>query len=95
MKEHLSRLDEIFATRGDFVKSLKFMQQMAENLMKQLLGLPDWEQAKVDLTHIADRTAAVEYYRWLTYLLILIVDLLICLLACLGLAKKSRCLLTT
>ncbi|XP_053495668.1 protein tweety homolog 2-like isoform X2 [Ictalurus furcatus] len=95
LKEHLSRLDEIFATRSDFVKSLKLMQQMAENLIKQLLGLPDWEQAKVDLTHIADRTAVVEYYRWLTYLLILIVDLLICLLACLGLAKKSRCLLTT
>ncbi|KAI5614952.1 protein tweety-like 2, partial [Silurus asotus] len=61
MKEHLSRLDEIFATRGDFVKTLKFMQQLAENLIKQLLGLPDWEQAKVDLTYIADRTAAAEY----------------------------------
>ncbi|XP_046709089.1 protein tweety homolog 2 isoform X3 [Silurus meridionalis] len=95
MREHLSRLDEIFATRGDFVKTLKFMQQLAENLIKQLLGLPDWEQAKVDLTYIADRTAAAEYNRWLTYLLILIADLLICLLACLGLAKKSRCLLTT
>lgn len=64
LKEHLSRLDEIFATRSDFVKSLKLMQQMAENLIKQLLGLPDWEQAKVDLTHIADRTAVVEYYRY-------------------------------
>ncbi|XP_058263287.1 protein tweety homolog 2 isoform X1 [Hemibagrus wyckioides] len=95
MKEHLSRLDEIFATRGDYMKTLKFVQQMAESLIKNLLGLPDWDQAKVDLTDIADRTAAVEYYRWLTYLLILIADLLICLLACLGLAKKSRCLLTT
>lgn len=64
MKEHLSRLDEIFATRGDIVKSLKFVQQMAENLIKQLLGLPDWEEAKVDLTHIADRTSAIEYYRY-------------------------------
>lgn len=33
--------------------------------------------------------------RWLTYLLILILDLIICLLACLGLAKQSRWLLTT
>lgn len=33
--------------------------------------------------------------RWLTYLLLLIVDLIICLLACLGLAKQSRWLLTT
>ncbi|MEQ2280066.1 Protein tweety 2-like, partial [Ameca splendens] len=32
---------------------------------------------------------------WLTYLLLLILDLIICLLACLGLAKQSRWLLTT
>lgn len=64
MKEHLSRLDEIFATRGDYMKTLKFVQQMAESLIKNLIGLPDWDQAKVDLTDIADRTAAVEYYRY-------------------------------
>ncbi|XP_060795102.1 protein tweety homolog 2-like isoform X3 [Neoarius graeffei] len=75
MKEHLSRLDEIFATRGDFVKSLTFVQQMAENLIKQLLGLPDWDRAKVDLTHIADRTATIEYYRMMVFsMLILIVS---------------------
>uniref|UniRef100_A0A8B9H9W0 Protein tweety homolog n=1 Tax=Astyanax mexicanus TaxID=7994 RepID=A0A8B9H9W0_ASTMX len=85
LKDHLSRLDEIFATRGDFVQTLQFMQQMSDNIIKQLLGLPDWEQAKVDLAAIADQTAFVEYYRWLTYLLILILDLIICLAACLGL----------
>ncbi|XP_026108050.1 protein tweety homolog 2-like isoform X2 [Carassius auratus] len=95
LNEHLSRLGEIFATRGDFVQTLQFMQQMSENIMKQLLGLPDWEKAKVDLAAIADQTAYVEYYRWLTYLLILILDLVICLAACLGLAKQSRWLLTT
>uniref|UniRef100_A0A8C1AVF3 Protein tweety homolog n=1 Tax=Cyprinus carpio carpio TaxID=630221 RepID=A0A8C1AVF3_CYPCA len=95
LNEHLSRLGEIFAARGDFVQRLQFMQQMSENIMKQLLGLPDWEKAKVDLAAIADQTAYVEYYRWLTYLLILILDLVICLAACLGLAKQSRWLLTT
>ncbi|XP_057215031.1 protein tweety homolog 2 isoform X3 [Triplophysa rosa] len=95
LKDHLSRLDEIFAARGDFVQTLHFMQQMADNVIKQLLGLPDWEKAKVDLAAIADQTAYMEYYRWLTYLLILILDLVICLVACLGLAKQSRWLLTT
>uniref|UniRef100_A0A671KSC3 Protein tweety homolog n=1 Tax=Sinocyclocheilus anshuiensis TaxID=1608454 RepID=A0A671KSC3_9TELE len=85
LNEHLSRLGEIFAARGDFVQTLQFMQQMSENIIKQLLGLPDWEKAKVDLAAIADQTAYVEYYRWLTYLLILILDLVICLAACLGL----------
>uniref|UniRef100_A0A3Q3A4N0 Protein tweety homolog n=1 Tax=Kryptolebias marmoratus TaxID=37003 RepID=A0A3Q3A4N0_KRYMA len=95
LHQHLARLDEIFATRGDYVQTLQFMQQMADNVIKQLLGLPDWDEAKVDLASIADQTANIEYYRWLTYLLLLILDLIICLLACLGLAKQSRWLLTT
>lgn len=33
--------------------------------------------------------------RWLSYLLLFILDLLICLIACLGLAKRSRCLLAS
>lgn len=31
--------------------------------------------------------------RWLSYLLLFILDLAICLIACVGLAKRSRCLL--
>uniref|UniRef100_A0A8C7M4Y9 Protein tweety homolog n=1 Tax=Oncorhynchus kisutch TaxID=8019 RepID=A0A8C7M4Y9_ONCKI len=83
LKQHLARLDEIFATRGDYVQTLRFMQQMADNVIKQLLGLPDWDTAKVDLAAVADQTAYIEYYRWLTYLLLLILDLVICLAACL------------
>lgn len=63
LHQHLSRLDEIFAARGDYVQTLKFMQQMADNVIKQLLGLPDWEGAQMDLASVADRTASVEYYR--------------------------------
>lgn len=63
LHQHLARLDEIFATRGDYVQTLQFMQQMADNVIKQMLGLPDWEEAKVDLASIADKTANIEYYR--------------------------------
>lgn len=63
LHQHLARLDEIFATRGDYVQTLQFMQQMADNVIKQLLGLPDWAQAKVDLAVVADQIANVEYYR--------------------------------
>lgn len=63
LQQHLARLDEIFATRGDYVQTLKFMQQMADNVIKQLLGLPDWGDANVDLASVADQTANVEYYR--------------------------------
>lgn len=63
LHQHLARLDEIFATRGDYVQTLRFMQQMADNVIKQLLGLPDWEGAKMDLASVADQTANIEYYR--------------------------------
>uniref|UniRef100_A0A674P3W0 Protein tweety homolog n=1 Tax=Takifugu rubripes TaxID=31033 RepID=A0A674P3W0_TAKRU len=59
---HLARLDEIFATRGDYVQTLRFMQQMADNVIKQLLGLPDWAEAEMDLASVADHTANIEYY---------------------------------
>uniref|UniRef100_A0A8C4Z4B0 Protein tweety homolog n=1 Tax=Gadus morhua TaxID=8049 RepID=A0A8C4Z4B0_GADMO len=86
LQQHLARLDEIFATRGDYVQTLQFMQQMADSVIKQLLGLPDWMEAEVDLASVADKTADIEYYRWLTYLLVLILNLVICLLSCLGLS---------
>ncbi|XP_031428958.1 protein tweety homolog 2-like isoform X2 [Clupea harengus] len=93
LDEHLSRLDEIFSTRGDYSQTLRFMRMMADNIIRQLITLPDFSRAKVDLGAIADQTAFVEYYRWLTYLLLLILDLVICLAACVGLAKQSRWLL--
>nr|XP_055043399.1 protein tweety homolog 2-like isoform X1 [Misgurnus anguillicaudatus] len=93
LKEHLERLDEIFSPRGDYTKSLRFLQQMANNIIQELTAMPDTSKLKVDLAAIADQTAYMEYYRWLTYLLLLILDLLICLVTCLGLAKHSRWLL--
>uniref|UniRef100_A0A8K9VC94 Protein tweety homolog n=1 Tax=Oncorhynchus mykiss TaxID=8022 RepID=A0A8K9VC94_ONCMY len=84
LQQHLNRLDEIFAARGDYVQALRFMGQMADNIIRQLTAMPDLSKAKVDLSAIADQTDYVEYYRWLTYLLLLILDLVICLVACLG-----------
>ncbi|KAG5832704.1 hypothetical protein ANANG_G00293960 [Anguilla anguilla] len=95
LKQRVDRLDEIFATHKDYVKTLHFMQMMANNIIQQLSGLPDVNRAKLDLASLADKTATMEYYRWLSYLLLLILDLVICLVACLGLAKQSRWLLTT
>uniref|UniRef100_A0A9J8C6Y7 Protein tweety homolog n=1 Tax=Cyprinus carpio carpio TaxID=630221 RepID=A0A9J8C6Y7_CYPCA len=93
LKEHLERLDEIFSPRGDYTQTLRFMQQMANNIIQQLTAMPDTRKVQVDLAAIADKTSFIEYYRWLTYLLLLILDLVICLIACLGLAKQSRWML--
>uniref|UniRef100_A0A8C8CMW8 Protein tweety homolog n=1 Tax=Oncorhynchus tshawytscha TaxID=74940 RepID=A0A8C8CMW8_ONCTS len=87
LKQHLARLDEIFATRGDYVQTLRFMQQMADNVIKQLLGLPDWDTAKVDLAAVADQTAYVEYYRYrpdkTTYRLCVCACMFVCVCSCL------------
>ncbi|XP_068769508.1 protein tweety homolog 2 isoform X2 [Struthio camelus] len=94
LEQHLARLNEILAARGDYVQSLKFVQQTAGTVVLQLAGLPVWRDVSADLTALAGRVGYVEYYRWLAYLLFFILVLTICLLACLGLAKRSRCLLT-
>uniref|UniRef100_A0A673FQQ9 Protein tweety homolog n=1 Tax=Sinocyclocheilus rhinocerous TaxID=307959 RepID=A0A673FQQ9_9TELE len=95
LKEHLERLDEIFSPRGDYTQTLHFMQQMANNVIQQLTAMPDTMKVQVDLAAIADKTSFIEYYRWLTYLLLLILDLVICLVACLGLAKQFRWMLAS
>ncbi|XP_036922370.1 protein tweety homolog 2 isoform X1 [Sturnira hondurensis] len=93
LEQHLARLSEIFATRGDYLQTLKFLQQMASNIIAQLSGVPVWTRVSAELTELADQTGYVEYYRWLSYLLLFILDLVICFVACLGLARRSRCLL--
>ncbi|NXX74616.1 TTYH2 protein, partial [Urocolius indicus] len=94
LEQHVARLNEVLATRGDYLQTLKFMQQLAGSVVLQLSGLPAWQGPSAELTVLAARVAYVEYYRWLAYLLFFILVLAICLLACLGLAKRSRCLLT-
>uniref|UniRef100_G1PQ31 Protein tweety homolog n=1 Tax=Myotis lucifugus TaxID=59463 RepID=G1PQ31_MYOLU len=93
LERHLARLSEIFAARSDYLQTLKFMQQRADSVIDQLSGVPVWTEVTAQLTQLADQTSYVEYYRWLSYLLLFILDLVICLIACVGLAKRSRCLL--
>lgn len=63
LKQHLERLDEIFATRPDYLQTLHFTQLMVNNVIRELTALPDVTKANVDLAAIADQTAFVEYYR--------------------------------
>lgn len=95
LEQHLARLGEIFAARGDYLQTLKFLQQTAGSIIVQMAGVPMWTEVTEELTELADQTSFVEYYRWLSYLLLFVLDLVLFLLACLGLAKRSRCLLAS
>lgn len=64
LRQHLERLDEIFAARTDYLQTLRFMQLMVNNVIRELTALPDVTQADADLAAIADQTALLEYYRW-------------------------------
>lgn len=63
LEQHLDRLSEIFATRGDYIQTLKFVRQMASNIIAQLSGVPMWRDVTAQLTELADQTGYVEYYR--------------------------------
>ncbi|XP_073901322.1 protein tweety homolog 2 isoform X2 [Castor canadensis] len=93
LEQHLARLSEIFATRGEYTQTLKLMQQMSGNIIVQLSGLPVWREVTMQLTELSEQTGYVEHYRWLSYLLLFVLDLVICLVTCLALAKRSKCLL--
>ncbi|KAM4032429.1 protein tweety homolog 2 [Anomaloglossus baeobatrachus] len=95
LDQHLLRLNEIFAAHGDYVQTLRFMQIMANNVVAQLSTLPNWQVTSGNLSMIAREASVIEYYRWLSYLFLFIFDLVICLMTCLGLAKRSKCLLVT
>ncbi|KAM6164755.1 protein tweety homolog 2 [Rhynchocyon petersi] len=95
LEQHLARLSEIFAAHGDYIDTVKFMQQMADTFTTELSELPMWEGVAAELTEMASEASYVEYYRWLSYLLLFLLDVVICLMACLGLAKRSKCLLAS
>lgn len=63
LKQHLERLDEIFAARPDYLQTLRFVQLMVSNVIRELTALPDISKANVDVATIAEQTATVEYYR--------------------------------
>lgn len=63
LKQHLERLDEIFSARPDYLQTLRFVQLMVNNVVRELTALPDISKANVDVAAIADQTAVAEYYR--------------------------------
>lgn len=63
LEQHLDPLSEILAARGDYIQTLKFIQQMADNVVNQLSGLPVWREVTTQLTELSHQTAYVEHYR--------------------------------
>ncbi|KAM9296783.1 protein tweety homolog 2 [Gastrophryne carolinensis] len=67
LDEHLLRLNEIFASHGDYVQTLRFMQIMANSVVSQLNSLPDFQVTGGQLSAAARQVAFIEYYRMLLF----------------------------
>lgn len=63
LEQHLARLGEIFAARGDYLQTLKFLHQTAGSIIVQMAGVPAWTEVTEELTELANQTSYVEYYR--------------------------------
>uniref|UniRef100_A0A672IZI8 Protein tweety homolog n=1 Tax=Salarias fasciatus TaxID=181472 RepID=A0A672IZI8_SALFA len=86
LKQHLERLDEIFAARADYLQALRFMQLMVGNVIRELTALPDFDKTNIDLAAIAGRMALIEYYRWAG---LRHIRVCVCLGLCLGLCRPT------
>lgn len=53
------------------------------------------QEQQVDSSTLPTLTLSLPPPRWLSYLLLFILDLVICLVTCLGLARRSKCLLAS
>uniref|UniRef100_UPI00358FC020 protein tweety homolog 2 isoform X2 n=1 Tax=Myxine glutinosa TaxID=7769 RepID=UPI00358FC020 len=88
----LEKLQDSYSRFPEFQQVVQRGFVKAEGLRQLLQALPFWT-ANGQLAYIAETLASIEFYRWLVYLVLLIVNTLICLLVLLGLSKQSRCLL--
>ncbi|XP_074872402.1 protein tweety homolog 1 isoform X2 [Carettochelys insculpta] len=86
----LTRLEEVLAPRTELVAVVRNTRRQAEAVAQILGGLPFWGGLGGSPSHLAHGLAFLEDYRWLAYLLLLLLDLVVCLFTLLGLAKESK-----
>ncbi|XP_044844518.1 protein tweety homolog 1 isoform X1 [Mauremys mutica] len=86
----LTQLEEALAPRIEFVAVVRNTRRQAEAVAQILAGLPFWGALGTSPSQLALGLAFLEDYRWLAYLLLLLLDLVICLFTLLGLGKQSK-----
>ncbi|XP_038238325.1 protein tweety homolog 1 isoform X4 [Dermochelys coriacea] len=86
----LTRLEEALAPRTEFVAVVRNTRRQAEAVAQILAGLPFWGALGGSPSQLAHGLAYLEDYRWLAYILVLLLDLVICLFTLLGLAKQIK-----
>ncbi|XP_025841111.1 protein tweety homolog 1 isoform X3 [Vulpes vulpes] len=90
VRTELTTLEEVLAQRTELVAAARGARRQAEAVAQQLQGLAFWRGVPLSLLQVAEDVSFVEEYRWLAYVLLLLLELLVCLFTLLGLAKQSK-----
>ncbi|XP_045297487.1 protein tweety homolog 1 isoform X1 [Leopardus geoffroyi] len=90
VRTELTSLEEVLAQRTELVAAARGARRQAEAVTQQLQGLAFWRGVPLSPLQVAEDVSFVEEYRWLAYVLLLLLELLVCLFTLLGLAKQSK-----
>ncbi|XP_006169986.1 protein tweety homolog 1 [Tupaia chinensis] len=86
----LTTLEEVLAQRTELVAATRGARRQAEAVAQQVQGLAFWQGVPLSPLQVAEDVSFIEEYRWLAYVLLLLLELLVCLFTLLGLAKQSK-----
>ncbi|XP_054394987.1 protein tweety homolog 1 isoform X6 [Pongo abelii] len=90
VRTELTTLEEVLEPRTELVAAARGARRQAEAVAQQLQGLAFWQGVPLSPLQVAEDVSFVEEYRWLAYVLLLLLELLVCLFTLLGLAKQSK-----
>ncbi|XP_072822659.1 protein tweety homolog 1 isoform X5 [Vicugna pacos] len=90
VRTELTTLEEVLTQRTELVAATRGARRQAEAVAQQLQGLAFWRGVPLSPLQVAEEVSFVEEYRWLAYVLLLLLELLVCLFTLLGLAKQSK-----
>uniref|UniRef100_A0A674PJ40 Protein tweety homolog n=1 Tax=Takifugu rubripes TaxID=31033 RepID=A0A674PJ40_TAKRU len=88
--DSLQQLEEQYAEHGDYLSIVQKLQGQLEELVRQMVEIPFWDNTYVSLEELAVKIELYDWYRWSGYLGLLLFDVIICLLALFGLIRNSK-----
>uniref|UniRef100_A0A1A8LHS2 Protein tweety homolog n=1 Tax=Nothobranchius pienaari TaxID=704102 RepID=A0A1A8LHS2_9TELE len=90
VEDDLQQLEGQYAQHADYLSIIHKLQSQLDELVRQMGDIPFWDNHKISLEDVAVRIELYDWYRWLSYISLLLFDVLICLLVLFGLIRNSK-----
>ncbi|XP_063293260.1 protein tweety homolog 1 isoform X1 [Pelobates fuscus] len=90
VKSDLTQLEEVFSKRPEYLVIVRNTRRQVESVAQYLAEISFWKGVDLNPNVVAEQVNFIEDYRWLAYILLLLLDLIICLFTLLGLAKQIK-----